>query len=230
MPASYPTAVKTFTTKNAGDTIQPAHINDLQDEVVAIEQGLLGGVSPLQSSNSTLANLSVPGLSTFTGNVKMDGTLTVNKIVSTSISAAGVTSYVKAYATATQQSPNTSFLTAALNSEIADLLGEFDSTTYTFTPQSSGYYLITGRITIGPSAGGGGVRAGLFVNSSAIMQHDYNIGGGAGVLQTYPLNAAVNLSSGSAGAVTVRWCSAGSTGVVASTGVQYTSLEIIKLF
>jgi hypothetical protein len=41
--ASYPTSVKTFTTKASNDVIQPAHINDLQDEVVAIEGALLNG-------------------------------------------------------------------------------------------------------------------------------------------------------------------------------------------
>lgn len=39
--ASFPTTVKTFTTRNAGDTIQPAHVNDLQDEVNAIEATML---------------------------------------------------------------------------------------------------------------------------------------------------------------------------------------------
>lgn len=62
--ATYPTAVKTFVTRNAGDTIQPAHINDVQDEITAIETGLLNGTAPLHSSNSTLANLHVPGGST----------------------------------------------------------------------------------------------------------------------------------------------------------------------
>lgn len=39
--ASFPSSVKTFTTRNAGDTIQPAHVNDLQDEVNALEDALL---------------------------------------------------------------------------------------------------------------------------------------------------------------------------------------------
>ena len=42
---AYPTSVIVFTTKNAGDTIQPAHPNDLQTEVTALEQGLLNGVA-----------------------------------------------------------------------------------------------------------------------------------------------------------------------------------------
>lgn len=70
MSASYPSAVKTFTTKNTNDVIQAAHINDLQDEVNAIEAGLLQGTAPLNSSNSTVANLSVGGGSTL-GNATM---------------------------------------------------------------------------------------------------------------------------------------------------------------
>lgn len=45
MSASYPTSVKTFVSRNAGDVIQPAHINDLQDEVNAIETGLKSGLA-----------------------------------------------------------------------------------------------------------------------------------------------------------------------------------------
>jgi hypothetical protein len=40
MAASYPGAVKTFTTKAAGGAILAAHINDLQDEVKAVETQL----------------------------------------------------------------------------------------------------------------------------------------------------------------------------------------------
>lgn len=44
MSASYPTSVKSFTTKNPGDTIQSVHVDDLQDEVAAIEQDLITGL------------------------------------------------------------------------------------------------------------------------------------------------------------------------------------------
>jgi len=43
MAASYPASVKSFTTRLAGDTIQPAHVNDLQEEVAALEAALVGG-------------------------------------------------------------------------------------------------------------------------------------------------------------------------------------------
>jgi hypothetical protein len=72
--ANYPASVKTFTTKNATETIQPEHVNSLQDEVTAIEDGLLNGSAPVNSSritapasqitNSTVTNLSVTGTST----------------------------------------------------------------------------------------------------------------------------------------------------------------------
>ena len=41
MSASYPLSIKAFTSRVAGDTIQPAHVNDLQDEVTALETDLL---------------------------------------------------------------------------------------------------------------------------------------------------------------------------------------------
>src|SRR5581483_8429754 len=43
--ASYPGAVKSFTTKADGDDIEAAHIDDLQDEVVAVQTGLLAGIA-----------------------------------------------------------------------------------------------------------------------------------------------------------------------------------------
>ena len=62
--ASFPNSVKTFTTRNLGDTIQASHINDLQDEVNAIEAGYLNGTARLNSSASTMASLHVTGFST----------------------------------------------------------------------------------------------------------------------------------------------------------------------
>ena len=44
MPASYPGSVKTFTTKSTGQVIEAAHINEPQDEITAIEAGLLQGL------------------------------------------------------------------------------------------------------------------------------------------------------------------------------------------
>jgi hypothetical protein len=56
MPASYPTSIKSFTTKGADQAIQPGHVNDLQDEVTAIETDLLKNWS---SWSPTWTNLTV---------------------------------------------------------------------------------------------------------------------------------------------------------------------------
>jgi hypothetical protein len=54
MAASYPGAVKTFTTKASGGAILAAHINDLQDEVVAVETQLGVNAGTWQSWTPTL--------------------------------------------------------------------------------------------------------------------------------------------------------------------------------
>lgn len=64
MSASYPGAVKTFATRSNGQTIDASHIDDLQDEVNAIEDGLLNSHAPLNSSNTSVNNLQVNGGST----------------------------------------------------------------------------------------------------------------------------------------------------------------------
>jgi hypothetical protein len=67
--ASFPDSIFSPASKNTGDTIQASHVTDLDNEVVALEQGLRNGTAPLNSSNSTFAALSVAGDSTFTGSV-----------------------------------------------------------------------------------------------------------------------------------------------------------------
>lgn len=75
--ASYPTSVKTFTSKSdgAGNRIFASHINDIQDEVTAIEDGLLNGTAPVNSSRVTAASLSVAGNSTIAGALQVNGNL-----------------------------------------------------------------------------------------------------------------------------------------------------------
>ncbi len=80
--ANYPGSVTTFATKNTGDTIQAAHVNTLQDEVNAIEAGLLNGTARLNSSHSTLVALSVTGGSTI-------GTLQAGASTVASLSVSG---------------------------------------------------------------------------------------------------------------------------------------------
>ena len=65
--ASFPGSVKSFASRANGGVIDASHVNDLQDEVNAIEDGYLNATAHLNSSNSTAANLSVLGGSTLTG-------------------------------------------------------------------------------------------------------------------------------------------------------------------
>lgn len=232
MAASYPTSAKTFTVKNATDTIQASHINDLQDEVTAVEQGLLGGVSPLSCSNFSAASLSAAGSTVTTlqvnGHSTITGTLTVNKIVSTSIQTIAATSFVHAFVGGVQAlSSGASTTAVALSQEVADLLGEFDSTTYTFTPQSSGYYLVTGRTTHPAFAGRVGLS--LKVNSSLAAQQF--LAAQAASTLTPTVTAVLHLSTGAAGAVTMNAVmTADSSTSQISTGVGVSELRILKVF
>lgn len=62
--ANFPGSVTTFAARTNGQTIDASHVQTLQDEVNAIEDGYLNGSARLNSSNSTLNNLSVLGGST----------------------------------------------------------------------------------------------------------------------------------------------------------------------
>lgn len=73
--ASYPGTNKTFAARSNGQVIDAAHVQDLQDEVAAMQDGLLNATARLNSSNSTVVNLSVSGNSTFAGTVTIAGTL-----------------------------------------------------------------------------------------------------------------------------------------------------------
>lgn len=91
--ASYPSGIKSFSTKLNGDVIQASFINDLQDEVVAIETALINGFAhdlvPDDTSNNR--DLGSSGAKWhdghFSNDVTIDGDLTVGGTVSGSIPA-----------------------------------------------------------------------------------------------------------------------------------------------
>lgn len=62
--ANYPFGVSSFTTKNPGDTIQAAHINDLQAEVTALETALFSGI---------IHNIAIGGTLTTTNTITSGG-------------------------------------------------------------------------------------------------------------------------------------------------------------
>lgn len=54
MSASYPSTIKSFTTRNTGDTITGAFFNDPQDEITAVETALLNGLSHALTTNGNI--------------------------------------------------------------------------------------------------------------------------------------------------------------------------------
>lgn len=64
--ASYPGGIFSATTKNTNDVIQGAHVNNLQDEVTAVETGLLSGLQHALT-------ISTGGLTVSTGSVNVGG-------------------------------------------------------------------------------------------------------------------------------------------------------------
>jgi hypothetical protein len=60
--ASFPNSIFSPATRSAGQVIASAHMNDVQGELVAIEDGLRNGTAPLNSSNSTFNTVTVSSL------------------------------------------------------------------------------------------------------------------------------------------------------------------------
>jgi hypothetical protein len=75
--ANHPNAVSSFTTKSAGQTIQPSHINDAQDEIVAISTDLLKAWT---SFTPTWTNLTAGNASFNTGEYLQIGKIVWFKI------------------------------------------------------------------------------------------------------------------------------------------------------
>lgn len=143
MPAQYPNAVKTFTSRNAGDIIQPSHVNDLQDEVNAIEAGILNGTAPLNSSNSTVRALHVTANSTIGGNLVVTGTLSAGAFAFSSVVTADAQPRCKVVKASTQSVNNAtwtalSWLTQEFNVGAMHSTGSNPSR---ITVDSTGVYL-----------------------------------------------------------------------------------------
>lgn len=151
--ASFPGSVKSFTSKNSGDVIQAAHVNDLQDEVNAIEAGYINGTAPLNSSNSTVAALSVSGASTFAVRpvmpppdlavVYLDSTVTIGS------SAASTVAWL-----AQQIAINSSIHSTTTNPE-------------RLTPQSTGVYYFQAGLRFGLMASTGSVQLNIRDSSAS---------------------------------------------------------------
>lgn len=149
---SFPASVKAFTTKldGAGNPINSAHVNDLQDEVNAIEAGYLNATARLNSSASTLASLSVTGNSTVAA-------LTGGATTLASLQVTGASSFATkplfappdmalVYRETVYELGSSVSATLAFNQQAIAINSSMHSTTTNpsqLTPQSTGVYQIS---------------------------------------------------------------------------------------
>jgi hypothetical protein len=80
--------------------------------------------------------------------------------------------YVRAYIGSGDQSIPPSGSPVAFNTEISDPIGEYNTTTYTFTPASDGFFLITAVVSI-MAIGGITVNIAIVHNDSNDNQKNY---------------------------------------------------------
>lgn len=182
MAASYPGAVKVFASRSAGQVIGSAHVNDLQDEVNAIEAGLLNGTAPLNSSNSTMVGLSVTSVSTIAGtlnvtaNSTFTGTVNFTGVV-TGITASGVSVKVT-HSAATQLSSGT-WTGLNWDTELYDgssMHSTASNSSRILFAGSSGVYHL-GAVVSFSSVAGGQVFARVMYNDSSVVTQTHVNGG-----------------------------------------------------
>ena len=148
--ASFPTSAKAFASRSAGQTIGSQHVNDLQDEVNAIEDGYLNATARLNSSGSTVTSLSVTGGSTLTTLSLTGGsTFTLRPVVPPPDAAL-------VYLQSTGAVASSALSTLSFLSEAFLTNSSMHSTTTNpdrLTPQSTGIYQLAAQIQVGvPSA------------------------------------------------------------------------------
>ena len=155
--ASFPTAIKSFTTKNTGDIIQAAHVNDLQDEVNAIEAGYRNGTAPLNAAGSTVTSLVVSGGSTL-ASLTVSGGSTLATLSVTGASTLAVRPVapppeaVRVFLADTLDLTNNTTLAVSWTQQAFTINSSMHSTGTNptrLTPQSTGVYCISAGI--GPS-------------------------------------------------------------------------------
>lgn len=168
--ASFPTSVWAPATRNVGDTIGAAFFNDPDAEIVAIEDGYLNGKAPLNSSNSTLANLSVTGGSTFAGGATFNGSMTFSTLV---FAPNQPTCWV--FHATTQSIPDQAETAVTFNSEDKDNASIHSTsatpTRLTVPAGSSGTYIVHGRVSFAASAAASNIfRIALKKNASSYVE------------------------------------------------------------
>ena len=157
MAASYPGAAKSFSARAAGQTISAAHVNDLQDEVAAIESGLLNGTALLNSSAATVATLQ-SGASTLTTLQAGASTFTVRPVMPLvdAVRVAGASSEASSVVTVIAWTVQTYITNSSMHSTA--------TASSCLVPQSTGLY--EARAQVNFNANSTGSRQVMILDSS----------------------------------------------------------------
>lgn len=218
----YPSAVATFGTKNAGDTIQPSHINDLQTEVTAMESALVTG--PISLPAVSAQSLSVTGGSTFASTIAIS---TQTYIFPSSRATAGdvLTVASTSGSTATLQwraptgfAPITARLSHSANQEVlsaawtglnfdtededASGLHSTSANSSRLTFVSTGMYLVGANVDMSIPTAGGDRRGRIVINDSTTVIGGVEVAGvatitvaGISVMGTYRAASATDYAT-----------------------------------
>lgn len=165
--ANFPLSVYSPSAVSNGQTIDASRDNAQDAEITALESGYLTGTAPLNSSNSTLAHLSVTGGSTLAGTLSVAGgstlaTLTVtggSTLASLTVVASAPSARVTS--SAAPQIPNSAATAISFDIERWQTVTGMHSTgsnpTRLIPAASSGLYLLGGSVTWAGGSTGSGV-------------------------------------------------------------------------
>ena len=183
--ASFPTSAVTFAAISNGAVIQATDIGNPRDEIVAIEDGYLNGTARLNSSNSTVANLSVTGGSTFAGTITFASSVTFSTRITLSTFNISIVPAVKVTHSAQQNVVSDAWTglnwdtQASTNAPMHSTVT--NSSRITFV-QSTGLYQVGTTVEWSTNVGLGGRVLRLMLNdASAFASHKV---GGTGIEST----------------------------------------------
>lgn len=222
--ANFPNSVTSFSAKQdgIGQIIAASHINTIQDEVAAIEDGYLNGTARLNSSNSTVATLSVTGGSTLaTLSVTGGSTLTGDVVMSGTLTVGGGTVGGRAPSARVSNSADTEIPSGALQGLSWDTEA-FDSASMHSGVNSSRIFLTSSGVwlvgaTVQWNTNGTDRRTVLYLNDSTPLAGQASTSAGFKVQSLSVLHTATS----TADYVTVQVISAGSTAKVTAVDATY---------
>lgn len=209
MSATFPTGIKSFSTKLAGQTVAAAHVNDLQDEVVALETQLVTG--PLKPALGSAAAPTYALVGDLDTGMYSSGANAL-EFATNGVKALGIDSTqfidsptqprASAFNSGVQSVASASFTVITFDSEDYDVGGmhstSANTSRMTIPTGGDGLYLLTANITFAPSTTGN-VRGTRFVKNGATLGVTATIlpgASGSSVGTTSQLVAVMNLVAG----------------------------------